>query len=372
MSLGEDDNPADPSEPASEPNSKLDRPPEEVPNKSKIVYPRVQREAMGSLFEIYLAGTDRETLVGAGEQALDDIERLDRQLSHYRDDSDVARLNQHAVEHWVRLEPRMYHLLKRCAEISVETDGAFDITLGPLMKAWGFHRGEGRIPADSEIARIMETVGIDRVQFDDDDNLLHFTVPGLEINLGAVGKGYAIDQAVETLKLFGVTTAVLHGGQSTIYAMGEPPIARSDGAMEYWSDGESDAFPPHSINSPASDSSGWRFEIKDPRDKETVMEVVHLNDEALSVSGNYEQFFESDGVRYSHILNPRTGRPTHGMLSVAVIGPNAEETDALSTAFFVMGRERTQEFCRTRSSLRVIIVEERGPDDIEVTRIGFD
>ena len=119
----------------------------------------------------------------------------------------------------------MYHLLKRCAEISAGTEGAFDITLGPLIKAWGFHRGEGCVPSDEEIERIMEKIGIDRVQFDDDDNLVHFTVPGLEINLGAVGKGHAIDQAVETLKIYGVANAVIHGGQSTIYAMGEPPEA---------------------------------------------------------------------------------------------------------------------------------------------------
>ena len=102
----------------------------------------------------------------------------------------------------------------------------------------------------------------------------------------------------------------------------------------------------------------------------TVLETVVLRDEAISTSGSYEQFFEMDGVRYSHILDPRTGRPVQGMLSVSVIGPSAAETDALSTAFFVMGAERTEEFCRARPNLRVIMIEERD-DDIEVTRIGF-
>src|SRR6185503_244254 len=146
MSLGEDETLSVHKGSIPEPEAEREEDAEGAAACPEVVYPRVQRTAMGSLFEIYLAGTDRETLVGAGEQALDDVERLDRQLSHYRDDSDIARLNQHAVEKWVRLEPRMYHLLKRCAEISAETDGAFDITLGPLIKAWGFHRGEGRIP----------------------------------------------------------------------------------------------------------------------------------------------------------------------------------------------------------------------------------
>ncbi len=305
-------------------------------------YPRVQRPAMGCLYEIYLAGTDRETLVGAAEEALNDVERLDRQLSHYKDDSDVARLNAHAATHWVRLEPRMYALLKRCAEIHSQTGGAFDITLGPLIKAWGFYRGEGRIPSDKEIEEVMQRIGMDRVLFDDSDDLVHFTAPGMEINLGAIGKGYAIDQAAETLRTFNVNRAVLHGGQSSIYALGAPP-----------------------------DREGWEFSIKDPRDRETVLETVLLRNEAISTSGSYEQFFEVDGARYSHILDPRTGRPTTGMLSVSVIAESATDTDALSTAFFVMGREATEEFCRTHPDLRVIIVEESN-DDILVTRIGFD
>src|SRR5205823_5711003 len=125
--------------------------PSEPQTEVNWVYPKVERPAMGSQFEIYLAGIDREALIAAGEQALDDIERLDRQLSHYKEDSDTSRLNANAVEHWVRLEPRMYQLLKRCAELHFETDGAFDITTGPLTKAWGFYRGEGRIPSEDEI-----------------------------------------------------------------------------------------------------------------------------------------------------------------------------------------------------------------------------
>lgn len=344
----------------------------------EIVTPRVQREAMGSLFEIYLAGTDREALVGAGEQALDEIERLDRQLSHYKMDSDVSRLNAHAGSQWVRLEPRMYQLLKRCAEIRRETDGAFDITLGPLIKAWGFYRGEGRVPSDEELDELMGQVGLESVEFDDEDQLVRFSSPGMEINLGAVGKGYAIDEAVEILKMYGVSSAVVHGGQSSIYALGTLPVEeekrrRGEGQTSF-----SDQLSVISCQSPGPNAQRptpntqecWPFEIKDPRDMETVLETVFLRDEAISTSGSYEQFFEMDGVRYSHILDPRRGRPVQGMLSVSVIGPSAAETDALSTAFFVLGRENTEEFCRARPNLRVIMIEERG-DDIEVTRIGF-
>jgi thiamine biosynthesis lipoprotein len=342
-----------------------------APPPPEPVYPRVQRRAMGSLFEIYMAGTDRESLVAAGEEALDEVERLERQLSHYLPDSDVSRLNMHAREQWVRLEPKLYDLLKRCAALRAETEGAFDITAGPLVKAWGFFRGEGRIPSNDELTAALENVGSNRILFDDEDHLVYFTAPGLEINLGAVGKGVAVDAAAETLRFFGVENAVIHGGGSTIYAMGEPPEEADtetgrQGDKETTAGGEPIRNPQSAIR-----NQGWRFDIKDPRDGETVIEAVWLKGEAISTSGNYEQFFEVDGVRYSHILDPRTGRPTQGMIGVSVIGPNAEETDALSTAFFVLGREATEEYCKTRPNIRVILIEEAEDGGIRVSRIGF-
>jgi FAD:protein FMN transferase len=355
----------------SEPDDKSELP-EEPP---AYVYPRVQRRAMGSLFEVYLAGTDWDGLVAAGEEALNEIDRLEAQLSHYRDDNDIARLNKHAVEQWVRLEPRLYNLLKHCGELSAETDGAFDITAGPLVKAWGFFRGEGRIPSDAEIEEVLQNVGFHRILFDDEDDLVYFTAPKLEINLGAVGKGYAMDMAAETLRAYHVESAVIHGGQSTIYALGAPPVPEGENGRGEERETESDAAGRDDIirnpQSAIRNHEGWPFTIKDPRDHETPLQTVYLQDEAISTSGNYEQFFDVDGVRYSHIIDPRTGRPTRGMISVSVIAPSAADSDALSTAFFVMGRERTQEYCKSRPNIRVIMVEERPDEEIEVTQIGF-
>jgi thiamine biosynthesis lipoprotein len=310
---------------------------------SEWVFPCVQRVAMGSLFEIYLAGRDRESLVGAAEEALEEVERLDRQLSHYREDSDISRLNQHATRQWVRLEPRLYHLFKRCAALSEATEGAFDITTDPLTRLWGFYRGEGRIPSEEEIRAALENVGMYRILFDDEDHLIYFTAPQLSLNLGAVGKGYAIDCAVETLRFYHISNAVLHGGQSTIYALGAPP-----------------------------DADAWEFILRDPRDHETPVETVYLRDQAISTSGSYEQFFEAQGVRYSHIIDPLTGAPTQGMLSVSVIAPSAADSDALSTAFFVLGPEGARDYCRAHPDIRVIMMQEQADKTLEITRIGFD
>ena len=329
-----------------------------------FVCPRVQRRAMGSLFEIYLAGRDRDVLVAAGEEALDQIQRLEDQLSHYRPDSDIARLNANASESWVRLEPRMYRLMQRCISLSRDTDGAFDITAGPLVKAWGFYRGEGRIPTNEELADVMSRIGFYRLLTDDEEHLIRFAVPGMDINLGAVGKGHAIDEAADVLRFWGVQNAVIHGGQSTIYAMGDAPDKDEGGRMK----DESEPVRPSSF---ILHPSGWPFVIKDPRDHETPLQTVYLRDEALSTSGNYEQFFEHEGVRYSHLIDPVTGRPTQGMISVSVIASSAADSDALSTAFFVLGREATEEYCRSHPNIRVVMVEEAPEGEIAMTRIGF-
>jgi FAD:protein FMN transferase len=317
--------------------------PETIQISEDTVYPRVQRPAMGSMFEVYLAGTDREALVGAAEQALDEIERLDRQLSHYRGDSDVARLNIHAPCQWVRVEPRIYDLLRRCRAMTNATNGAFDITAGPLVKAWGFHDGVPRVPSDDELGKILQHVGMEHILTDDDDNLLHYDTEGLEITLGAIGKGYAIDEASDVLRMYHVPAAMLHGGQSTIYAVGTPP-----------------------------GQDAWELTVRDPRDHETPIQTIKLRDEAISTSGDYEQFFDIDGVRYSHIIDPRTGRPVRGTLSVSVVASGAAESDALSTALFVISPDERKVFLATRPDLRAIILTERTDGDLDVTLHGID
>ncbi len=309
---------------------------------AKLVYSRVERPAMGSLFEIYLAGTDRDALIGAANEALDEVERLEAQLSHYRPDSDISRLNANAHANWVRLEPTLFNLLKRCANWSAETAGAFDITAGSLVRLWGFFSGEMRVPSDEEIDAALAGVGSQKVCFDDEDHLVHFSVPGMEINLGGVGKGFALDEAIERLRFYEVSSAVLNAGSSSIYALGSSP-------------GE----------------EGWTIDLKDPRDKATIIQTIVMKDEALSTSGGYEDFFEHEGNRYSHLLDPRTGKPVQGMVSASVVAPTGAEAEALSTAFFVNGVDWARDYCRNRMDVRAVILEGAPNEEMVVTRIGF-
>ncbi len=284
---------------------------------------------MGCLFECFVPGADAVEALAIGHEALDEVARLDAQLSHYRQDSDIGRLNLYAATDWVRVEPELFALLQRCAALTKATGGAFDISAGALLKAWGFHHGSGRAASEAEVRTALEHSGMRRVLLDPDQHLVHFGASELTLNLGAIGKGYALDRAAEVLRFYGPTDGVIHGGRSTILALGLTPLGEP-----------------------------WEFVLRDPRDRRTPIETVRLRDAALSTSGSYGQFVEVDGVKCGHVLDPRTGYPVQGPLSVSVIAPNATDADALSTAFYVMGVEQAAEYCASRPDIAAVILEE--------------
>jgi FAD:protein FMN transferase len=297
---------------------------------------------MGTTFEAILVGEDRDFLAAAGNEALDEVERLDARLSHYRPESEICGLNRHAAFAPVRMELSVFELLMRAAFLSRITGGAFDCTAGPLVKCWGFFRGEGRMPEPEAVAAAREQVGSHLLEFDVETRSVRFLREGLDVHLGAIGKGYAVDRMAEILRGLGVDAALLHGGTSSIYGMGAPP-------------GE----------------DGWEVGITDPRNRKRRLGVVRLCDRALSTSGDYEQYFEVNGRRYSHVLDPRTGEPARGMWSAAVLADSATDTDALSTAAFVLGATETKAICKQYPELGAILVPDPGPgSDPEVVVLG--
>ncbi len=290
-------------------------------------HPKVSRASMGCNFDIYLAGSDYDNLTGAAEQALDEITRLENRLSSFIEDSDVTRINAYASKGWVRLEPRLYHLIRYASDISGKTNGAFDITCAPLVRLWGFYTKTDTPPDKQAILNALESVGFDHILFDDEESMISFAREGMEIDLGAIGKGYAIDEAVDTLRRYGVEHAVISGGDSTIYALGSTETGEP-----------------------------WRFHVTDPFHPETKLCAVNLRNEALSTSAITEQFFIHDGKRYGHILDPRTGYPSDtDILSSTVICASGMESDAYSTAIFLMGVEKARIFCSTLKGMRVVL-----------------
>ena len=266
------------------------------------------RMAMGSAATVRACGPDASALSQAVLAALDEVDRIDRLLSHYRADSPLSRLNREAAAGPVAVEPELLDFLAECLRWSRASDGAFDVTVGPLMKAWGFFRDEGRVPDARQLASALAVVGHRHVVLDREHGTIRFDRPGVELDLGGIGKGYAVDRVVELLRRRGIGSALVNLGGSSVYGLGAPPGA-----------------------------AAWEVAIEDPtRPGQKAMSVA-LRDRALSVSGGYSRFFEEGGVTYSHIMDPRTGRSVQGLLSVAVLSDRATDGDALDNVFFVQG-----------------------------------
>ncbi len=268
---------------------------------------------MACAYAIVAYAEDAGALPRTVEAAFDEVDRIDRLMSHYKPESALSRLNREAPGGPVAVDPELFDFLAESLRYSRESDGAFDITVGPLMKAWGFFRGGGRVPEAAELAVLKDEVGYRHVVLDAAHRTIRFDRPGVELDLGGIAKGYAVDRAVALLRREHVTAALVSSGGSTVYGLGAPP-------------GE----------------TAWSVEVQDPADAGRVALTVALKDRALSVSGSYEKSFERDGVTYSHIMDPRTARPVQGVLSVAVVTDTGTAGDALDDAFFVQGVEATR------------------------------
>ena len=300
------------------------------------------RHAMATRFEIVLHGDNPVALRAAGEEALDEIERLEGQLSLYRNTSEVAHLNARAARQPVRVSPAMFRLLEHARRLSDATEGAFDITIAPLVRCWGFMGGTGQMPSREAVEEARSEVGMKLVELNSSDFTVRFAREGVMLDLGAIGKGYAIDQAAEILREAGVTSALLHGGTSSVYAIGHPPDAEHwKVAVEYPAEGRTGCprvpSPGAVVSAPMSDK-GPPHRLADGRDAPpALLAVVPLRDEALSVSAVWGKSFQSADKILGHVIDPRTGYPTEQALLAAVALRSTTATDALSTALLTLG-----------------------------------
>jgi len=271
--------------------------------------------SMACAYAIVAYGDDAGALPRILEAAFDEVDRIDRLMSHYKAESPLSRLNRDAASGPVAVEPELFDFIAECLRYSRESGGAFDITVGPLMKTWGFFRGGGRFPSAQEVEDVRERIGYAHVALDASSRTIRFDRPGVELDLGGIAKGYAVDRVVDLLRREHVAAALVSAGGSTIYGLGAPPGREA-----------------------------WDVDIQDPMDSGRVALTVPLKDRALSVSGRSEKSFERDGIVYSHIMDPRTARPVPGILSVAVLTPTGTAGDALDDALFVQGVERSRAY----------------------------
>jgi thiamine biosynthesis lipoprotein len=224
--------------------------------------------------------------------------------------------------------------------------GAFDITSGPLTRVWGFNRRTGAVPTAHELAAAIEHVGSQQLELDATRRTVRFLADGMELNLGAIGKGYALDCAAAALQADGVHDFLWHGGQSSVLARGSRCVS-------------GDA------------KGGWSVGLNNPLGGAARLAEVFLRDRALATSGSSQQFFRHRGKRYGHILDPRTGWPAEGVFS-ATVRATAAEADALSTAFYVLGVETALEYCRSHAAIAaLLLVPSRDGSAVELATAGL-
>jgi len=297
------------------------------PAPPEVVLLRMARRAMATTFELVVP-FDTPRAQETGLAVFDRIDELEDQLTVYRD-SEVTRLNQLAAEHDVAVEQGLFDLLRLCAAVTDSAAGAFDVTSMALIRAWGFFRGPKRVPPEEEIAAAREKVGMRHVRLDAERRTVRFLRPGIEFNFGGVGKGYALDVVASWLWRTGKTrAALLHGGRSSVYAMGTLP----------------------------GDARGWPIDLTHPWEADRVLARMRLRDRAMGTSAATFQHLEHEGRKLGHVLDPRSGWPASGVASATVLAPSAALADALSTAFFVGGVELARGYCAAHPEVGALLL----------------
>ena len=302
---------------------------------------------MACEFQVFLHARQQAGAIEAASEALDLVDTLEDQMTVYRSESEISRINRHAGEQPCCVEPRLFELLSRCVAWSTASGGAFDITAGPLVKLWGFYTRQGRFPSSEQVHEVLQRVGSGHLSLDHEHQLISFRQPGMELNLGSVGKGYALDRCSEIFAAAGVENFLMHGGHSSILARGSRLA---------------DAEVPE-----------WRIALRHPLRPKRRLAEIRLRDQGLGTSGSGQQFFYRAGRRYGHVLDPRCGFPAEGILSATVLAPGAAEADALATMFFVLGIDATRQICAQRPELAVVfVVPGSRQGTVAIETIGVD
>lgn len=285
---------------------------------------------MGSRFDISVVANSEEQGYYYIDLAIDEIDRIEKLVSSWDPNSQTSEINNNAGNKPVVVDKELFDLIERSLAISKLTDGAFDISYASLDKVWKFDGSMNTMPSKDEIVNSVSKVGFENIILNRNDTTVYLKLKGMKIGFGAIAKGYAADKAKKLLQDKGVTAGIIN----------------ASGDMNTWG------------NQPNGEE--WKVGIKNPMNKNKVFALMPISNAAVVTSGNYEKFVEFDGKRYSHIINPKTGYPSSGIISVSVFAPKAELADALATSIFVMGLDVGLDFVNQLRNIDCIIVDDNG------------
>lgn len=309
----------------------------------------VSKAAMACNFQIYFSPALGDATTETAIEALELVGQLEDQMTVYRD-SPLTYLNETAAREPVRVESRLFELIKKGVELFQKTGGAFDMTAGLLTKTWGFFRQQGKVPQQEELEAVLKCVGSDQVHLDESSETVSFKVDRLELNLGAIGKGHALDRVAEFMNQSGLEDFLIHGGQSSVLSRG----CR-------W----------RSTDKTRPETEPWKVGLRHPLHADKRIAVLALTHQALGTSGTARQSFYHQGKRYGHIIDPRSGQPAEGVYSATALAPTAAEADALATAFYVMGGDASVEFCKQHDEYGCLILSPGRSGEVRIDRQGI-
>jgi thiamine biosynthesis lipoprotein len=285
---------------------------------------------MGSGFEITVVAEDTSAASGYIDMAVGEIQRIEAMISSWDPLSETSVVNKNAGIKPVKVSMELFQLVKRSLDISRLTDGAFDISYASMDKIWSFDGSMKTKPGSSEIKAAISNIGYGDILLNEKESTILLKIPGMRIGFGAIGKGYAADKAKTLLRSQGV----------------EAGIINASGDMSVWGK--------------KPDGTPWKVAITNPMNKNKSFALVPIEEGAVVTSGDYEKYVEFDGIRYAHIIDPRTGYPARGLVSVTIFAPKAELADALATSVFVMGVSVGLDFISQIPSVECILIDDKG------------
>tara|TARA_R110001592_G_scaffold68626_2_gene210390 strand:+ start:91506 stop:92498 length:993 start_codon:yes stop_codon:yes gene_type:complete len=285
---------------------------------------------MGSRFDITVVAKDSLRGEAYIDMAVAKIEEIERLISSWDPNSQTSAINKAAGIKPVKVHPELFHLIERALGISKLTDGAFDISYASMDKIWKFDGSMTSMPSAESIKASVAKVGYENIILTKSDTSVFLKLPGMKIGFGAIGKGYAADKAKELLMAQGVSAGIIN----------------ASGDMNTWGK--------------QANGEDWKVAITNPLNKNKVFAILPIRNSAVVTSGNYEKYVIFDGVRYTHIIDPRSGYPSSGISSVTVFAPKAELADALATSVFVMGPEVGLDRINQLPQIECIIIDAEG------------
>ncbi len=289
---------------------------------------RETRFLLGTTVEITIRGEEEVWARKATEQAFREIEKIHNLMNPFQEDSEISRLNREGAQRPIEVGPDTFRVIRKSLRLSELSHGAFDITVAPLLQLWDSVRKRKQLPGQEELQEILVLVNYQNILIDEEKKTVKFREKGMSLNLGGIAKGYAVDKAVEKLRYWGIERAIINAG-GDLYLLGRPP-----------------------------ERDFWVIGLKHPRRRGAILGTVKARDEAIVTSGDYEDYFILDGQRFSHLLDPRRGKPVEGMLSVTILAENTLKADGLSTAIFVLGPKKGLELANRLIGIEAIIVSE--------------